>query len=356
MTSTDKNGDRDRQPCALAGGDVAMSRRLPDSSPMTRCFLRFDMRAPAFGADRRRLYQEALSMVAWADERGFSAVRLSEHHGVEDGYLPTPITLACAMAARSRRCRLSLAAIVLPLHDPVVIAEQIAVLDLVSGGRVDATLGAGYVPSELAMFAVEPKSRGRLLEEKLEVLRQAWTGEWFEHHGRRVRVRPTPVQTPYPPLSLGGSTPTAARRAARLGCGFDTHLPELYQVYADAARELGREPDAWHPFGPTFMHVTHDPDAAWRVIAPHALHETNSYGRWAAETGLDSSYVTMTDEAELRRVGNYAVVTPEGCLEIARSLGPDGVLIFHPLMGGLDPDFSWASLELFAAEVWPQLR
>ncbi len=322
---------------------------------MTQCYLRFDMRSPVFGAERQRLYNEALSMVAWADERGFRAVRLSEHHGVDDGYCPAPLTLAAAMAARSRRMRLSLAAVVLPLHEPLVIAEQVAVLDLISNGRVDLTFGAGYVPSELQMFGIEARSRGRVLEEKLAVLRQAWTGEWFEYQGRRVRVRPTPVQTPHPPLALGGSTPTAARRAARLGCGFDTHLPELYDAYAEAARSAGFEPEPWRPLGPTFMHVTRDPEAAWRVIAPHALHETNSYGRWAAETGLDSSYNTMTDAAELRRSGGYAVVTPGQCLEIARGLGPRGVLIFHPLMGGLDPDFSWSSLELFATEVLPEL-
>jgi alkanesulfonate monooxygenase SsuD/methylene tetrahydromethanopterin reductase-like flavin-dependent oxidoreductase (luciferase family) len=323
---------------------------------MTQCYLRFDMRSPGFGADRRRLYSEALSMAAWSDQRGLSAVRLSEHHGVDDGYCPSPLTLAAAMAGCTRRIRLSLAAIVLPLHEPLAIAEQVAVLDLASQGRVDVTLGAGYVASEFSMFAVELKSRGRLLEQKLAVLRQAWTGDWFEYQGRRVRVRPTPLQSPHPPIRLGGSTPNAARRAARLGCGFDTHSPDLYQAYAEEARALGQVPDRWRPLGPTFMHVTHDPEAAWHTIAPHALHETNSYGRWAAETGLDSSYRTMTDADELRRGGGYAVLTPEQCLELARGLGPDGVLILHPLMGGLDPDFSWPSLELFASEVLPKLR
>jgi alkanesulfonate monooxygenase SsuD/methylene tetrahydromethanopterin reductase-like flavin-dependent oxidoreductase (luciferase family) len=194
-----------------------------------------------------------------------------------------------------------------------------------------------------------------LLEEKLAVLKQAWTGGWFEYQGRRVRVQPTPLQSPHPRLWLGGSTPHAARRAARLGCGFDTHLPDLYETYAEAARSLGQVPDRWRPFGPTFTHVTRDPDAAWRAIAPHALHETNGYGRWAAETGLDSSYRTMTDADELRRAGGYAVVTPEQCLELAHTLGPDGILVFHPLMGGLDPDLAWSSLELFASEVLPRL-
>lgn len=323
---------------------------------MPDLFLRFDMRSPAFGTDRARLYREAIEMCAWADARGFTAVRLSEHHGVEDGYLPAPLPLAAAIAARTQRLRLSIAAVVLPFHPPLLLAEQIAVLDLISGGRLDVTLAAGYVPSELAMFGIDPKARGRLLEQKLAVLRQAWTGEPFEHEGRRVRITPPPLQRPHPPLALGGSTPQAAKRAARLHCGFDTHLPDLYEVYRQEALALGDRPAPWRAVGPIFMHVCRDPAADWKRIAPHALHETNAYGRWAVETGLDSSYTEVSDAEALWQRGQYAVVTPEQCLELARSVGPDGILIFHPLMGGMDPDLSWASLELFVTEVLPKLR
>jgi alkanesulfonate monooxygenase SsuD/methylene tetrahydromethanopterin reductase-like flavin-dependent oxidoreductase (luciferase family) len=323
---------------------------------MTQLFLRFDMRAPPFGTDRVRLYSEMLDMVAWADRQGFSAVRISEHHGTDDGYLPAPLVVAAAIAARTTRMRIWIAALVLTYHDPVATAEQVAVVDNLCNGRLDLTLAAGYVPSEMAMFGLDPKARAARMEERIAVLRQAWKGESFEYGGRTARVTPRPVQQPHPSLYIGGSTLAAARRAARLGIGFDTHLPELHEAYAQRASAQGFVPNPMLSYGPTFMHVTHDPDGDWARIAPHALHETNEYGKWANEAQLDSSYQPVTSAQELRVRGTYAIVTPAECLALARRLGPSGILLFHPLMAGLDPDLSWNSLRLFAAEVLPHLN
>jgi alkanesulfonate monooxygenase SsuD/methylene tetrahydromethanopterin reductase-like flavin-dependent oxidoreductase (luciferase family) len=320
-----------------------------------RLALRFDMRAPPFGTDRTRLYREMLQMVAWADQCGFTHVRISEHHGVPDGYLPAPLIVAAAIAARTERLRIGIAALVLTLHDPIAVAEQVAVLDHLSNGRIELTVAAGYVPSELKMFGVDPKQRGALMEEKIRVLRYAWSGEEFEYRGRRVRVTPPPLQRPYPPLYLGGSTPAAARRAARLGIGLDTHLADLYALYADEARKAGFEPAPAMKFGPGFLHVSEDPEADWARIAPHALYETNAYGRWAIEAGLDSSYKPVESAADLRRQGSYAVLTPAECIALAATLGDAGTLLFHPLMGGLDPEFSWKSLRLFEDAVLPHI-
>jgi len=317
---------------------------------------RFDMRAPSFGTDRTKLYQEMLEMVSWGDQRGFTHVRISEHHGVADGYLPAPLIAAAAIAARTERLRIGIAALVLTLHNPVSVAEQLAVLDHISSGRLDVTLAAGYVPRELEMFGVDPRQRGSLIEENVRVLRAAWSGEEFEYLGRRIRVTPAPLQKPHPPLWLGGSTGAAARRAARLRMGFDTHIKELHEQYAAEARSLGFTPTPPMKFGPTFLHVTEDPEGDWARIAPHALHETNAYGQWAAEAGLDSSYRPVESAEALRRQGSYAVLTPIECVRLAAELGPSATLLFHPLMGGLDPDLSWRSLELFEREVLPRIR
>ncbi|HUA88246.1 MAG TPA: LLM class flavin-dependent oxidoreductase, partial [Steroidobacteraceae bacterium] len=102
--------------------------------------LRFDMRGPDIGADRTHLYREMLEMVSWADLCGFTHVRISEHHGVEDGYLPAPLIAAAAIAARTERLRIGIAALVLTLHNPIAVAEQVAVLDHISHGRLDLTL------------------------------------------------------------------------------------------------------------------------------------------------------------------------------------------------------------------------
>src|SRR5690606_1930923 len=156
--------------------------------------LRYDMRAPAFGPPAEVLYKAALEQCAWAEDHGFVMTTLSEHHGADDGYCPSPLVMAAAIAGRTRNLRVMIAALVLPLYDPIRLAEDLAVLDLASGGRVDLILGAGYRAEELAMFGHTLDDRIPLLEEGIAVLQQAWTGEEFEYRGRRVRVTPRPAR------------------------------------------------------------------------------------------------------------------------------------------------------------------
>jgi alkanesulfonate monooxygenase SsuD/methylene tetrahydromethanopterin reductase-like flavin-dependent oxidoreductase (luciferase family) len=317
--------------------------------------LRFDMRAPAFGAGIDELYAAALDMAAFADEAGFDEIMLSEHHGSEDGYLPSPLTLAAAIAARTSRVRIRISALVLPLHDPIRVAEDVAVVDRLSGGRLELVIAAGFVPGEFAMLGASLARRGALVEEGVRVLRAAWTGEPFQHRGHRVRVTPTPLQRPHPPLLLGGSSPAAARRAARIGDGFVPILPELYAVYEEACRAEGRTPAPDRVLGPPFLHVSNDPDADWARIAPHALHETNAYGAWYAEAGITGPYQPIADADALRASGLYSVQRPAECSELIRGLGDDPWIFVHPLLGGMDPALGWQSLQLLTREVMPEL-
>lgn len=322
---------------------------------MTTWGLRYDMRSPSFGAPTQELYAAALDQVAWADERGCTSITFSEHHGAEDGYLPAPIVMAGAAAARTRNARLAIAALLVPFHETLRLAEDLAVVDLISGGRLHLTIGAGYALHEFAMFDVQIDDRVRIVEETVATLRQAWTGEPFEFRGRTVRVTPAPARPGGPPIFLGGSTTGAAKRAARIADGFNPSAPQLMQVYLDECDRLGKpRPVGGGRTGPLFLYVTDDPDAAWARIAPHALHETNSYGSWASRS-LMTPYQSATDADALRERGTYVVVTPDECVELARNLGPEGNVVLHPLMGGLDPAFSWQSLELFVDKVLPQL-
>jgi alkanesulfonate monooxygenase SsuD/methylene tetrahydromethanopterin reductase-like flavin-dependent oxidoreductase (luciferase family) len=316
--------------------------------------LRYDLRAPSFGPSADALYRAALEQCAWAEDQGFAMVTLSEHHGADDGYCPSPLVFAAAVAGRTRSVRILVAALVLPLYDPIRLAEDLAVLDLASGGRVDLVIGAGYRAEELAMFGRQMGERMALVEEGIAVLRAAWSGEEFEYRGRRVKVTPRPARPQGPALLMGGATPAAARRAARLGDGFIPVDPSLWPPYEAACRELGREagppPPAWRP---RFIHVADDPDETWTRIAPHALHETNSYGGWLASAEALGPYAPSDDADALRASGAYMVVTPDECVRMARA---EGSLLLHPLMGGLDPELAWQSLELVAGKVLPRLR
>lgn len=323
---------------------------------MTYLVLKYDMRAPDFGAPREALYQAAIEQAAWADSQGFGTLMLAEHHGSEDGYLPAPIALASAIAAVTEEIRLRVQALIAPFHDPLRLAEDLAVLDIISDGRAEITAAGGYVPAEFEMFGVGLGERGRRVEEAVETLRRAWSGEAFTFRGREVRVTPRPLQDPIP-IALGGASEAAARRAGRIADAFIPAMPELNDVYRRECEKHGRRAAPPERMGPVFLHVAEDPDRAWAQIAPHALYETNAYGRWMAESMGDRSVYTQVEDAEqLRQSGAYAVVTPEECLAIARDLGPGGRLAFHPLMGGMDPELGWDCLELVAEEVIPHLE
>ena len=114
--------------------------------------MRLDMRAPDFGAPKADLYRAAIEMAVWAEEKGCVAVQVCEHHRSQDGYLPAPMILASAIAARTKTLPIQVAALIVPLHDPVELAEQMAVLDIIAAGRVGFVVAIGYVPAEYAMF------------------------------------------------------------------------------------------------------------------------------------------------------------------------------------------------------------
>ena len=320
--------------------------------------LRYDLRCPPISrADSAELARTAVEQCEWADRLGFMSVTISEHHGSPDGYLPSPIVLGAAIAARTKNLRLLLGALIVPLHDPLRLAEDLAVLDVLSNGRVIPVLAGGYVDSEFRAFGKRLADRARIMDEIVPFLERAWSGEPFQHNGVTARVMPRPVQRPRPPIFMGGSVPAAARRAARFADHFIPTLPEQYEVYRAERVRLGKpDPGPLPRTAGNFLYVAEDPDAAWKRIAPHAMHEMNAYGKWMSEAGTTGPYAPIDDPDALRASGQYPIYTPDELVEIARGMGPMDSLLFHPLMGGMDPELSWASLRLFEKAVLPRLR
>jgi alkanesulfonate monooxygenase SsuD/methylene tetrahydromethanopterin reductase-like flavin-dependent oxidoreductase (luciferase family) len=320
--------------------------------------LRYDLRCPPFGkADSAELMRTAIEQCEWADRLGFASVTISEHHGSPDGYLPSPIVFGAGVAARTKNMRLLLGAIIVPLHDPLRLAEDIAVLDVLSNGRVIPVLAGGYVDSEFRAFGKRLSDRARVMDEIVPFLERAWTGEPFQHNGVTVRVMPRPVQRPRPILFMGGGSAAAARRAARFADHFMPMLPEQFEVYRQERIRLGKpDPGSLPRTAGNFLYVAEDPDDAWEKIAPHAMHEMNAYGKWMAEAGTTGPYSPISDAKALRATGNYPILTPDEVVALAKGMGPMDALLFHPLMGGMDPELSWASLELLEKKVLPRLR
>ena len=294
-------------------------------------------------ADRASAYQAALDMAEFADEHGFYQVVLSEHHGTEVGWLPSPLAMSGMVLARTKRLGVSISALILPLHDPKRVAEDMAVIDLASGGRLTVIAALGYRPEEYAMFGRDWKGRGTLMDESLETLLDMWQV-----------AEPRPVSQPHPPLLVGGSSKPAVRRAARLGLPFSAgaHVPGLKEYYDEQCAAYGTKGFIFVPPPKVAnLFIDEDPDKAWAELGHHFLAEAQLYARW--QTQDVSSPVTShaSTPEELRAEGIYAVLTPQECIDRVGS--GNSTMLLHPLCGGIPVERAWDCLHLYAEKVLP---
>jgi len=312
--------------------------------------LRFDFRiGPQSTASMSELYAASLEMCEWGETNGAMMGLFSEHHGSSDGYLPSPLIMAAAAAAKTSTLSINVGALLALMYDPIKLAEDMIVLDHLSEGRVNYTIGLGYRPEEYAMFGVDASRRGQIMEERLDVLRRTLAGERFEWEGRTIEVTPAPLTPGGPMLSYGGGTVAAARRAGRLGMMFlpQHSEPALAEAYDEAAVAAGNPPGLCMAPGegsPTSVFVADDPDAAWAEIGEHLLHDARAYGEWlGATTAASGSQATTV--AQLRAEnGAYRIVT----VDEARSLRDQyGALALQPLCGGIPPETAWKYLRNF---------
>jgi alkanesulfonate monooxygenase SsuD/methylene tetrahydromethanopterin reductase-like flavin-dependent oxidoreductase (luciferase family) len=320
--------------------------------------LRFDMRAPEFGAPTRDLYAAALDMVAFSETRGAITAVVSEHHTMADGYLPSPLVLATAMASRTDTLPIMTAALILPLYDPVRLAEDMVVLDIISNGRVSYVLAVGYRPEEYEHHGVDFHRRGKLADEQLTLLLQAKAGGPFHHDGRRIDVTPEPVTRGGPRVMWGGGSVAAAQRAARFGLDFLAQGggPEVEAAYVDGCRALGREPGLCivpSRDTATTIFVAHDVDRAWEELGPHLLHDVTSYAALNPENDHTASLSTATTIDELRAEDRtHRIVDVETAAGMIRAGEP---LALQPLVGGLDPKIAWRYLRIVTDDVMSRL-
>jgi alkanesulfonate monooxygenase SsuD/methylene tetrahydromethanopterin reductase-like flavin-dependent oxidoreductase (luciferase family) len=307
--------------------------------------LRFDMRAPAIGAPAVELYAAATQMCAWAEGHGCLAAVLCEHHGSEDGYLPSPMILASAVAARTERLALSLI-LILPFYDPVRLAEDMAVLDIISKGRTSYVLALGYRPEEFEHFGVELRTRGRVADEKLALLRELLAGEVVVD-GRRINATPPPHTPGGPMLMWGGGTVAAARRAGRYGLGMlgNANVAGMEEAYQQACREYGHEP------GPLFLpdrdtpvvcFVADDIDKAWDELGPYLLHDARSYADWNPDNQTSAGISFARTVAELRDLAStHRIYSVAEAVERVRA---GEIINLSPLCGGVPPEVAWPYL------------
>jgi alkanesulfonate monooxygenase SsuD/methylene tetrahydromethanopterin reductase-like flavin-dependent oxidoreductase (luciferase family) len=236
--------------------------------------LYFDMRnPPQWQVEPSRLYGFMLEMCEEAERLGIDALWVTEHHGFDDGYLSQPLTMLAAMAARTRRARLGTGIMVAPLHAAVEIAEQAAIVDIVSGGRLDLGLGAGYRVPEYDLYGADISRRYATTDARAREIRELWASG---------RVTPRPVQERLP-IWMGYQGPKGARRAGLLGECLLSPDPALYPTYRDALIEAGHDPGAARMSGGLQTWVTDDPDRDWPTVAEHLAYQVDSYLRHSVE-------------------------------------------------------------------------
>jgi alkanesulfonate monooxygenase SsuD/methylene tetrahydromethanopterin reductase-like flavin-dependent oxidoreductase (luciferase family) len=318
--------------------------------------LAFELRSPPGTTPHRELYAAMLDICAWADENGFACANFGEHHASTSGYNPSPLVTCAAVAGRTKRIGMRPNVLLAPLYDPIKLAEDSAVLSLVSGGRFSLAIGSGYRAREYALFGRDLDKRWTLLMEAARVLKQAWTGQPFTHRGLEVIIRP--VTDPAPKLLLGGGA-AVARRAAHIADGYSIpHDTTHWEIYRQECIAIGKpDPGPAMPLGPVFLWVAEDVEAAWKMLTPHILSQIEEYAAFTIEAYGEQAgpYKGDIDAAAIHHNPAYRVMTPTEAVELGHTLGPRGLLLFNPLMGGIAPAEAWKMLELFRTQVLPHL-
>lgn len=319
---------------------------------------------PQWRQDPARLYRAIFDQAARAEALGWDDVWLSEHHFLDDGYTPSMLPLACAIAARTSKVHIGTSVLLLPLHDPVRVAEDSATVDVASGGRFELGVGAGYRLGEFEGFRIPREERGKRMNEGVTILRRLFDGERFSFEGKHYRysdiaLHPRPVQDRLP-IWMGGFTPPAVRRAARLADGFIAINPirPLVDLYRGELEKLGKDPDD-HEIAGGYMWllVSRHPEKRWAEARDHFHYQLGCYAKWFAEAQMSVFSVPKTDD-DLRGQG-FLVVSPEQAIEKVRAYVEENrVTRFYgwTVPPGLPPDWSDEHLELMAKEVMPAFR
>lgn len=313
----------------------------------------FDLRNPAeWQRSPASLYSDAIDLAVEAERLGLDSVWASEHHFFADGYLPQPFTLLAAIAARTQRLLLGTAIVVAPLHHAVDLAEQAAVVDIISNGRLRVGLGAGYAKREFDAVGADLGTRYGTTDQRIRDVRAL-----LDDDG----VTPRPIQRPFP-IWAGYQGPQGARRAGRLGCGLLSLNAELLAPYREGLAEAGHDPSSARMMGLLGVIVADDPESTYERLLPYVCHQLNTYRAAAAEgSGRTPSLITPEKLREGRSkpgvIPPIEVLDPTDAVRRLRQL-TDGVpaeeIYMWSSIAGMPDDITQRHIELLAS-IRPQL-
>ena len=317
--------------------------------------LYFDLRNPApWARPWPEVYGRALDLVVEAERLGAASVWFSEHHLFADGYLPQPLTFAAAAAARTSRVRIGTAVLVAALRPAVLVAEEAAVIDQLSGGRLELGIGAGYSVPEYELYDTDITKRYGLTDAAVAEIR---------HLLDDGVVTPPAAQNPFP-LWLGYQGPQGAKRAGRLGVGLLSLDRALLEPYREGLVEGGHDPAIARTGGMLDIIVADDPEDTFERILPHYAHQLNTYRAAAvAGTGRDAPKEITVEKlrggaAQKGQIPGLRVLTPADAVAAIRE-ATDGSPVEHVYLwasvAGMPDDLVERHVELTCTTVAPQL-
>jgi len=332
------------------------------------------------GQSSETAYRQALELAAEASRLGFASIWVSEHHGEEDGYCPSPIVAGAALAAAAPNCRIGQAIAIAPLQGhPLRVAEDLAVLDNLSGGRAEIGFGQGYRPAEYAAFGLPYGRRTRAFEEALDILRLAWGGERFDYVGEIYKVtggllRPAPVKPGAPPLWLGAAARAARARVVERGAGLIVAPIAELEMVARQFAAFDREVEArGEPSRPkAVMREILIGGSAADALRRHAGGLDHVYRVQYAPERTNATYVDPKSGQRVLLTGSdpyylsepyvrdrWFAGTPEDIADAIAGWQPRlnaDRIVFHPLQPGLPLQEAVADLEAVARIVVPRVR
>ena len=333
-----------------------------DSAPTFGLWYDFRQKPPL--GDYARFYAECLEEIEEGERLGFTGVWLSEHHFVNDGYLPSPLVVAAAIAARTVRMRIGTNVLLLPMHHPLRVAEDAAVVDLLSGGRFVLGVGQGYVQHEFETLGFDRKYRPSLFEEGVKVIRQALEEGHIGFEGKRWRFEDLSFE-PRPsgrlPIYIGAFADPAIDRAARLGDGFLASagggaFGETYQKVREALARHGRADEDFPYVASGVVYVHEDAGRAREIVAPAISYQRTRYAEWGTDRDKPKPEPIRQEDLPWER---YLVGTSDEIAEGLISLyeeAPYDHLCFWGRLPGVTHEQALANMRLFASEVAPKVR
>jgi alkanesulfonate monooxygenase SsuD/methylene tetrahydromethanopterin reductase-like flavin-dependent oxidoreductase (luciferase family) len=325
----------------------------------------YDFRQKPPLGDYARLYAECLEEIEEAERLGYTGVWLSEHHFVDDGYLPSPLVVAAAIAARTQRMTIGTNVLLLPMHHPLRVAEDAAVAHLVSGGRFVLGVGQGYVQHEFEVLGFNRRYRPSLFEEDVEIIRRAWEEGRIGYEGKRWRFENLPFGPRLdrrPPIYIGASADRAIDRAARMADGFLTSAAGgtgnvvTYRKVREALARHGRGEEDFRYVASGVVYVHEDSERARSDVAPAIAYQRSRYAEWGTDRDKPKPEPVRPEDLLWERyfVGNPEEVG-EGLARLHAEASYDH-FCFWARLPGLTHEQALESMRLFASEVAPRVR